>query len=39
MVNVNALVGVTEPPEKFAWLRELTPREHLRHAFLIFEVP
>jgi hypothetical protein len=39
LISANALTGVTEPPERWAWLREETPVAHVRHAFLLFDVP
>jgi hypothetical protein len=39
LVSVNALLGITEDPKMFAWLRDRTPVGHVRHAVLIFEVP
>ncbi|MBI3726682.1 glycosyltransferase family 39 protein [bacterium] len=38
VVSVNALVGVSRPPRKLAWLRELRPVGHVRHAWLVFSV-
>lgn len=38
VVSVNALLGVSEPPEKFAWLRAHEPVDHVRHGHLVFDV-
>jgi 4-amino-4-deoxy-L-arabinose transferase-like glycosyltransferase len=38
LVSVNALTGVTAPPERFAWLRARAPVGHFRHAYLLYYV-
>jgi hypothetical protein len=38
VVGINALVGVTGSPERYAWLRALTPVSHVRNAYLVFDV-
>lgn len=39
VVNVNALTGVMEPPEKYAWLRLYEPVGHVAYSYLVFNVP
>jgi 4-amino-4-deoxy-L-arabinose transferase-like glycosyltransferase len=40
VVNVNRLVGVTGPREKYAWLRDrFEPVGHVAYSWLVYEVP
>ncbi|MGH7342637.1 MAG: hypothetical protein ACREKH_19300, partial [Candidatus Rokuibacteriota bacterium] len=40
VVNVNALVGITAPREKYAWLRDrFEPVDHVAYAWLVYEIP
>ncbi len=40
IVNVNQLAGVTDGPEKYAWLRNhFKPAGHIAYSYLIFNVP
>ena len=40
VVNVNHLVGVTAPREKYAWLRErFEPVGHVAYSWLVYDVP
>jgi hypothetical protein len=37
VVGVNELVGINDGPERYAWLRDLTPVGHVRHVYLVYE--
>ena len=40
LVSVNDLVGVSESPETYQWLREqYEPIDHIAYSYLIFEIP
>ena len=39
LVNINDLVGVNVPPQRYAWLREnFLPEEHIAYSWLVFRV-
>ncbi len=40
VVDVNRLLGLADPPEAFAWIREhYQPVGHVSHAHLVFRIP
>jgi hypothetical protein len=40
LVNVNSLVGVSAPRERFAWLRDrFQPVDHIGYSWLIYDIP
>lgn len=40
IINVNELVGVTEDPKKYRWLRtRYRPVDHIAYSWLIFDIP
>jgi hypothetical protein len=39
IVNVNMLVGVLAPAERYRWLRELEPVDHIGYGMLVYDVP
>lgn len=39
IVNVNMLVGVLAPAERYRWLRELEPVDHIGYGMLVYNVP
>jgi Dolichyl-phosphate-mannose-protein mannosyltransferase len=40
IVNVNVLVGVSAPRQKYAWLRErFEPARHVAYSWLVYDVP
>jgi hypothetical protein len=39
IVNVNVLVGVSAPREKYAWLRAREPARHIAYSWLVYEIP
>jgi hypothetical protein len=39
IIGASDLVGVTDDPERYRWLREtLSPRDHVAYSYLVFEI-